>query len=164
MIKNWIRLLKLSLILLNQNNLGPQRVRNWDPLDQFTALDKMAFSETLKCTKNGFQTSKLHLDKINLWSHLLSAQGKNTRWNSATKAWQFLFYCWITLLLGESGISPRVLQKISLHELHSECWIEITGEPNLCWIHVGHKLSGMSSRQNGLLTSKICHHLFRLST
>ena len=79
MIKNWIRLLKLSLIVLNQNHLGPQRVRNWDPLDQFTALDKMAFSETLKCTKNGFKTSKLHLDKINLWSHLLSAQGKNTR-------------------------------------------------------------------------------------
>jgi hypothetical protein len=27
-----------------------------DPLDQFTALDKLAFSETLKCTKNGFKT------------------------------------------------------------------------------------------------------------
>ena len=162
--KNWISLLKLSFIVPNQSHLSPQRVRNLDPLDQFTALDKLAFSETLKCTKNCFKTSKLHLDKINPWSHLLSAQGENTRWNPATKAWQFWFYCWITLLLGESGISLRVLLKISLYELHSECWIEITGEPNLCWIHVGHKLSRMSSRQNGLLTSKICHHLFRLST
>ena len=51
MIKNWIRLPKLSLIVLNQYYLGPQRVRNLDPLDQFTVLDKLAFSETLKCTK-----------------------------------------------------------------------------------------------------------------
>jgi hypothetical protein len=79
MIKNWIRLLKLSLIVLNKSLFGPQRVRNLDPLDQFTALDKLAFSETLQCTKNCLKTSKLHLDKINLWSHLLSAQGKNKR-------------------------------------------------------------------------------------
>ena len=49
-----------------------------------------------------------------------SAQGKNTRWNSATEAWQFLFYCQFILLLGESGISPRVLLKITLHQLHSD--------------------------------------------
>ena len=165
MIKNWIRLLKLSLIKPNQSHLSPHRVRNMDPLDQFTALDKLAFSETLKCTKNCFKTSKLHLpDKINPWSHLLSVQGEDTRWNLATKAWQFLFYCWITLLLGESGISPQVLQKISLYELHSECWIEITGEPNHCWIHVGHKLSRMSSGKNGLLTSNTCHHPLKLLT
>ena len=78
MIKNCIRLLKLSLIVLNQSHLATE-VRNlaMDPLDQFTALDKLAFSETLKCTKE--MASKLHLDKINPWSHLLSAQGENTR-------------------------------------------------------------------------------------
>ena len=60
MIKNWIRLLKLSLIVLNQNNLGPQRVMNLDPLDQFTALDKLAFFRHLKMYKKwlqNFQTS-----------------------------------------------------------------------------------------------------------
>ena len=126
---------------------------------------QMCIFRNLKMYKrNGFKTSKLHLDKINPWSHLLSVQSENKRWNSATKAWQFLFYCWIILLLGESGISPRVLLKIGLYELHSECWIEIIGEPNLCWIHVGHKLSRMSSGKNGLLTSNTCHHPLKLLT
>ena len=60
MIKNWIRLLKLSLIVPNQSHLGPQRVMNLDPLDQFTALDKLEFFRHLEMYKKllqNFQTS-----------------------------------------------------------------------------------------------------------
>ena len=150
--------------MLNQSHLATE-CQEFGSIGPVHSSRQIGIFRNLKMYKrNDFKTSKLHLDKINPWSHLLSVQGENTRWNPATKAWQFWFYCWITLLLGESGISLKVLLKISLYELHSECWIEITEETNLCWIHVGHKLSRMSSGKNGLLTSNTCHHPLKLLT